>query len=168
MLFRRHREELAQPNVPDDWASSEDWRSWEPPRNFIAGESHHRSELRKICGEPRSGGYLLPIDVWFVREADNRYDENAFRAEVDGRLVGYLPRHIAAQLAGVLDEAKCSRFVVCGIMRGGSLKAEDIGVHIWPGRRPAPGPVLTLLDDAGAVKWPPSGGEGVHCSAEED
>jgi hypothetical protein len=165
MLFRR-RAELEPPNVASDWASSDDWRSWEAPRNFIAGESHYTKELCSLCGEPRDGGYLIPVDVVFVREKNNRFDKNAFRAEVNGRHIGYLPRHIAAQLAGPLDKGRCASFAVCGVMRGGSLKAPNIGVHVWLNRRPGPGPLLSHADDAGAVKWPPSGSEGVHCSAD--
>lgn len=166
MLFRR-RGELEPPNVRSDWAASEDWRSWEAPRNFIAGESHHLEELRALCGEPRDGGYLVPVEVAFVREKSNRFDPNAFRAEVNGRLVGYLPRHIAAQLAKPLDKGRCKSFSVCGVMRGGSVKAPNIGVHVWLARRPSPGPLLSHADEAGAVKWPPSGSEGAHCSADE-
>jgi hypothetical protein len=62
MLFRR-RAELEPPNISPDWATSDEWRSWEAPRNFIAGESHHTDELRALCGEPRDGGYLIPVEV---------------------------------------------------------------------------------------------------------
>jgi HIRAN domain len=150
-------------------------RTGQPPASGAHGRHHETSSPARattwanfgLCGEPRDGGYLIPVEVVFVRERDNQFDRNAFRAEVKGRLVGYLPRHIAAQLAGPLDKGRCESFSVCGVMRGGSLKAPTIGVHVWLDRRPSPGPLLSHADDAATVKWPPSGTEGVQCSADE-
>jgi hypothetical protein len=166
MLFRR-KYELSEINVDQDWITSDAWRTWESPRNFVAGESHYRPALRRLTGKPRSGGYLTPVEVHCIREPRNQYDGNAFRVEVNGEHVGYLARHIALQLAGPLDKARCSTFSVCGILRGGQKTGEDVGVHVWLNRRLSPGPDLKLADDAMDVTWPPHNHEGAHCSNDE-
>jgi HIRAN domain len=152
--------ELSEPNVDDDWAARNAWVDWEPPRNFVAGESHHMGALAALTGPPRQNGYLVPVSVRFVREPNNPYDANALRAEVNGLLVGYLRRHIAAQAAPALDRFGCVEFSVCGIIRGGQPDAPNIGVHIWLGRRTTAGPEFNLLDQAGEVAWPPHDHEG--------
>ena len=117
MLFRR-RVELSLPNVADGWDGGDEWRSWEPPRNAIRGESRYRPALRRLTGSPRRAGYLVPVAVDFVRERENPVDSNAFRAEVSGEHVGYLAREIAAVIAKQADKAGCSSFRVCGVLRG--------------------------------------------------
>jgi hypothetical protein len=149
--------ELSEANVAPDWTEGLSWLEWEAPRDFVAGESHYIDALRELTGPPRSQGYLLPVDVRFVRERTNPYDGNAWRAEVDGRKVGYARRHIAAQFSLGLDPMGISEFTVCGVMRGGSTEAPNVGVHVWPERRPEPGPEVRLRDEALAVAWPPTG-----------
>jgi Short C-terminal domain/HIRAN domain len=160
--------ELSPANVDAHWRSGDAWLTWESPRNFVAGESHYMPALRELTGEPRESGYLIPVEVVFVREPTNQYDANAWRAEVDGRLIGYARRHLAAQLAAALDPHGLTTFTVCGVLRGGSLDAPNLGVHVWPERRPCPGPELHQVDEALSVPWPPSGAEGVHCSSDEE
>jgi hypothetical protein len=160
--------ELSPANVEANWRDGEAWLGWDAPRNFVAGESHYMPALRTLTGDPRPGGYLIPVEVVFVREPTNEYDSNAWRAEVDGRHIGYAARHIAAQLARGLDPLRLTTFTVCGVIRGGSMDAPNIGVHVWPGRRPCPGPEIRQIDDALAVNWPPSPGEGAHCSNDEE
>lgn len=160
--------ELSPANVEPNWREGQAWLAWEAPRNFVAGESHYMPALRELAGEPRQNGYLIPAEVVFVREPTNRYDSNAWRAEVEGRHIGYAARHIAAQLTQGFDPFRLSSFTVCGVLRGGSLDAPNIGVHIWPDRRPCPGPEIRQVDDALAVSWPPSPGEGAYCSHDEE
>lgn len=159
-LFGR-RHELSEPNAPADWAASGVWREWDAPRNFIVGESRRRKELRSLTGEPCEEGYLLPVEVAFVRESDNEYDANAFRAEVGGLMIGYLRRQYAAQLAGPCDEARCRSFSVCGVLRGGSTTAPDVGVHVWLDHRVTPGPEISVEEDLESVSWPPRPTEGI-------
>jgi hypothetical protein len=111
-------------------------------------------------GKAPENGYLIPLSVRFVREPANPYDRNALRAEVDGLLVGYLQRHIAAQVAPALDRFGCREFNVCGLIRGGEPDAPNLGVHVWLGRRTTAGPEFSLLDQAGEVAWPPHEYEG--------
>lgn len=101
----------------------------------------------------------MPADVKLVREPSNPYDANAIRAEVDRQLIGYLARHVAAQLAPALDGARCRSFGVCGVIRGGSYAAPNLGVHIWLEMLTTPGPEIRLTDDFGEVSWPPRGNE---------
>jgi hypothetical protein len=142
--------------VPSDWIERELWIGWDAPRNYVAGEASYKKVLTKIAGPVCEDGYLIPTAVRFVREPGNRYDVNAFRAEVDGQLIGYLRRHLAAKLAPSLDRARCSTFTVPGIIRGGSTGAPNLGCHIWLERRLGPGPEIALGDDPEFdVVWPP-------------
>ena len=90
-----------------------------------------------------------------MREPDNHYDANAIRAEIRGKQVGYLARQIAAQVAPPLDQASVTSFSVCGVIRGGSVRAPNLGVHVWLDRLTSPGPEIHQLDSSGDVSWPP-------------
>jgi hypothetical protein len=167
-LLRRNRFELSPANVDATWLDGDGWRGWPPPRNVLVGESHYRPALRRLTGKPRQAGYLIPVAVTFVREPHNQYDRNAFRAEVQGQHVGYLDREVAAQLAATADAGRCISFTVCGVIRGGSLKAKDVGVHVWLERRLSPGVDIGFADDRWTIEtWPPSPTEGVYCSADD-
>lgn len=166
-LFRR-RVELVAANVDDDWSAGDDWHAWEAPRNLIRGESHYQATLQRLAGgKPRRNGYLIPVSVSFVRDPKNEHDRNAFRAQVDGELVGHLARDAAAQLARTADRARCTSFAVCGVLRGGSLDARHLGVHVWVDRRLSPGVETNFADDEDEVSWPPFENEGAHCSADD-
>ena len=153
---------LPDANVPPDWIERRLWFDWEPPRNLVAGEASYAKALAKLAGKPCEGGYCLPKPVVVIREPRNRYDPNAFRAEVDGRCVGYLRRHLAAQLAPLLDEAGCSTVTVAGLLRGGSTHAPHLGCHVWLARRLTPGPEVSFADDDHVVAWPPREDELTH------
>jgi hypothetical protein len=150
------RQEPAVELVPFDWIESRAWLSWDPPRNYIAGEASYKQSLRKLTGPPRADGYCVPVVVRLVREPTNSYDANAIRADVSGACIGYLRRHLAAQLAPVLDRAKCSEFTVPGLLRGGSTAARNVGCHVWLDRSmTVNGPSLTLpREDEWIVPWP--------------
>lgn len=164
--FRKDKWELAPANVPVDWAHDGGWRDWEPPSNFVVGESHYKEALTELAGPPRENGYLQPVAVALVRDPANPYDGNAFRAEVEGHQVGHLARDLAAQLAPPLDVCGCARFEVCGVLRGGSHRTPNIGVHVWLDRRLCPGPEIIQRDSARRVEaWPPYDDEGVPSSA---
>jgi len=166
MALWRRRTVLAQPNVEADWLESGAWRSWEPPRNIVRGESHKQDGLERIAGPPRARGYLIPVEVTFCRERDNPYDRNAFRVEVAGRHIGYLARELAAVAAKPLDKAGCERFSVAGIIRGGSTRAPSLGVHIWERRRLSEGPEIEIVGRTiFEVPWPPTEDEGIDTSA---
>jgi hypothetical protein len=101
-VFWRKRSALAPPNVAADWIELEEWRTWDAPSNHIAGEASYVPALAKLVGPACSSGYCVFTPVRLVRERRNKYDSNAFRAEVRGELVGYLRKEFAAQLAAPL------------------------------------------------------------------
>lgn len=161
IFSRKHR--LAPANVVSDWIESGVWRTWDPPRNFIRGESQRQAAIRQLCGMtgmPRHQGYLRAVCVDLTREPGNQYDRNAIAALVDGRLVGYLGREFAAQLAPLFDKHRIPSARVCGVIRGGTPTAPSLGVHVWLDRRPCDGPGITHADSVHVVAWPPFDGEG--------
>lgn len=107
--FRKTSTELAPANVGTSWTGTEEWREWDASGNFISGESHYMAALTALAGPPRHEGYLTPVRVTIIREATNTYDSNAFRAEVDGRHVGYLARHISSRVRSMPLAAVASR-----------------------------------------------------------
>jgi HIRAN domain len=159
MFFCRSAE-LACANVAPRWAESGEWLTWGSPRNLVAGESYHLGELQSLCGEPTENGYLQPVEARFIREPSNPYDPNAWRVEVAGIPIGHARRELAAVLSETLDRVGCSSFNVCGVLRGGSFDAPNIGVHVWLERRTTEGPEIVFLDAVGEVVWPPYDGEG--------
>jgi HIRAN domain len=161
-LFSR-KAKLSEANVSEDWIATRVWADWRPPHNIVAGESQYQAALRKACGMtgmPRRQGYLRAVCVDLTREPSNQYDRNAIAATVDGELVGYLRRHIAAQVAPALDKHKIRTVQVCGVIRGGSRKGDMLGCHLWIDRRPVEGPALSMADQTHVVSWPPFDGEG--------
>lgn len=112
-------------------------------------------------GKPRENGYLRAVCVDLIREPANEYDRNAIAANIDTLHVGYLRREIAAQLAPVLDKHKIPSVRICGVIRGGSIDAPSLGVHVWLDQRPMPGPSILNADGAHVVTWPPFDHEGI-------
>jgi hypothetical protein len=163
-MFQK-RYKLADPNVPSDWASSDLWRSWEVPLNVVRGESRRQTALWAMCGEPRRQGYLVAVEAKLRREPKNPVDKHAVRIEIQGEHVGYLARELAAQLSPALDKANCREFAIAAIIRGGSHRAQSLGVHLWLGRRLSPAPEIQLDDSFSRHRefltaWPPWEGEG--------
>ena len=152
------RNQLAERNVPDDWMR-QSWCSWPAPRNVVSGESHYQDALALLAGARRPDGCCMPVEATLVREPGNEYDANAIRVEVGGRKVGYIARGLAAQLAPPLDEARCQRFSVCAVLRGGYSTAPSYGVHLWLDRRRSRGPEISHADDAATIAWPPRADE---------
>ena len=161
--FRRQNLDLGSPNVSPDWTETGAWRRWiDGPLNVVRGESQYQEEIRLFAGSARPGGWLVPVEVILRREAKNRHDPNAIRAEIEDRLVGYLAREIAAQIAPVLDRHSITEFSVPGLIRGGWRDESDLGVHLWLHRRLSAGPSIVLQGmEAFAVEWPPFEDEGV-------
>jgi hypothetical protein len=83
------------PTVAVDWIERRLWAGWEAPRNYVAGARSYLAALTAMVGSTCAEGYCLPTTVTFVREPGNRYDRNAFRAEVTGRHIGHLRAHVA-------------------------------------------------------------------------
>jgi hypothetical protein len=146
MRIRRPAIEARTPPVPSiderigaeaaagpSWSADGSWRSsWESPRNWIFGEGDQVATVASLVGRPREHGYLVPVDVVLEREPRNAHDQNAVRASVDGRMIGYLARTIAAQVSPTM-------------------------VYVWLDRGEEK---LHVHDNGGRVAWPPSTDEG--------
>lgn len=90
----------------------------------MAGESHYQDALHAIAGTCE-GEVRFETTAALVPEPGNPHDPNAVRVEVDGRLVGYLPRAAAVAYGPVVRApAERGRTAVCDAMvagRGGML-----------------------------------------------
>lgn len=143
--------------VAPDWIDADAWLEWEAPRNYIAGEASHVTALERLTGPVCAAGYCRAVVVTFEREPRNRYDANATRALVERRHIGYLRRHLAAQIAPALDGARCRSFTAPGLLRGGSTGAPHVGCHVWLGRCSSPSGLvieLPVTDAEWSVPWP--------------
>ena len=164
-LFSRKRRETAvevePPNVQSDWRDPDVWAEWDAPCNWIAGESKYPEAFAAIAGAPRDEGYLVPVCVVLTREPRNQYDPNAIVATVDGHIVGYISRDVAAAVSPALDQSGVSELRVCGIVRGGYTRRKNFGVHIWLDKHPEPSVQINLVTDGiGQVgSWPPDDDE---------
>jgi hypothetical protein len=132
--------------VPFDWIEAHAWMQWDAPRNYIAGEVSYAKALMQITGPPCANGYCWPVVVRLLREPGNPHDANAIRAEVSGARLGYLRRHLAAQVTPALDGAGLREFWVPGLLRGGSTSATHVGCHVWLDR--------SINDDGVEIKLP--------------
>ena len=63
-----------------------------------------------------------------VREQDNLHDPNAIRVEIGGLYLGYVPRHIAKDLAPVMDEGK--RFIALFVNRNEHPFHDTVGLTV--------------------------------------
>jgi hypothetical protein len=63
-----------------------------------------------------------------VREPDNPHDPNAIRVELARLYLGYVPRHIAEDLAPVMDEGK--RFIALFVNRNEHPFHDTVGLTV--------------------------------------
>ena len=160
----------AEPNVASDWQETNEWVKWEAPLNVIKGESHYQNNLRKLAGMPRTVGYLIPVAITLTREPTNSYDKNAIRADIGEYKIGYLSKELAAVFAPVIDSVGLKKFAVAGVIRGGSVSAPTLGVHIWMDRRITEGPLVQFAGGSReqyCVTWPPEDDEGKGINIDE-
>jgi hypothetical protein len=154
---------MAPANVVSGWADRAIFSAWEAPSSWIPAESRYQPALYVLAGPPREGGYLIPVEVTFVREAKDPRHPNALYVEVRGRLAGYVAPELADTLAPALDRSGVDSYTCCGVIRGGSYTATSLSVHVWPDRRPCPGLDVTLDGALGGAlaSWPPWETEGI-------
>ena len=100
----------------------------------IVGEASYQPHIIQISRRHRGhfGILLRP-------EPSNRYDRNAVAVLVDGGVVGYLPRELAARWQPAILAAESEGFAVTGTARiyGGTPEKPHLGVFggaVWPGR----------------------------------
>ena len=87
----------------------------------VAGESHYQDALHEITQDEQR----LETTAALIPEPTNPHDPNAVKVEIDGKLVGYLPRQAAIDYGPLVKEpAERGRTAVCEAMiagRGGVL-----------------------------------------------
>jgi hypothetical protein len=151
---------LLPPTIQPSWMDALAWTEWGAPDALVVGESHHVDGIAPWVGQPRVHGYCVPVIVTFRREPDNPFDRNAIMAIVDGRQVGYVNRHRAAELAPLVDSARVEEFQLAGVILGGFIDPGSewpvrysFGVFVWPEKRISPAPPIAPSGPTRA--WPP-------------
>ena len=90
----------------------------------VAGESHYQDALHSLAGNAE-GETRLETTAALIPEPTNPHDPNAVKVEIDGKLVGYLPRQAAIDYGPMVKEpAERGRTAICEAMiagRGGVL-----------------------------------------------
>ena len=95
----------------------------------VAGESFYRAGLERIAG---AGDSSRPLTAHLRPDPDNPYDRNAVRVEIEGEMVGHLPRELAALVAGTLAELDRDGPVTGRAELRGSADSEfGWGVVLW-------------------------------------
>ena len=69
----------------------------------VAGESHYQDALRKMIG-PTKGDVAVDTEALLIPEPSNPHDPNAVMVQIDGQLVGYLPRDEAVAYGPTLKQ----------------------------------------------------------------
>jgi len=101
----------------------------------VAGESHYQKALREIVGPIGAGREVaLDTEAVLVPEASNPHDSNAVMVQIDGKLVGYLPRDEAVAYGPALaDLTRRGRTGLCEARiagRGGESGTSNLGVFL--------------------------------------
>lgn len=95
----------------------------------VAGESFYRAALDRLVV---SGAQSRALAATLRPEPDNPYDRNAVRVEIDGEMVGHLPRELAAlsagQIAALIDGAPPTARAE---IRGSGDSEFGVGVVLW-------------------------------------
>jgi len=100
----------------------------------VAGESHYQDALRELAAWDGAEDLRRETVAALVPEPENPHDRNAVRVEIEGRLVGYLPRAAARSYRALLRPyAKAGARVTCDAMiaaRAAHGEAAPIGVFV--------------------------------------
>jgi hypothetical protein len=129
----------------------------------VVGEGTYQDALgalggRKTSDGPTSTDFLAGL----IREANNRYDENAIQVQIDGRRVGYLSREDAIRYRPVVDWAMAREHLIVAHARltggwdrgGGDSGSFGVILHVGTPSET----LLELLGDEVVVKtdhpWP--------------
>lgn len=88
----------------------------------VVGESRYQHALEAIVGGRGERGAQHKCHAVLRPEPDNPHDPNAVRVEVDGALVGYLPRDTAEEFTAEMNLLGY-RLAVCNAMIVGGWKA---------------------------------------------
>lgn len=94
----------------------------------VAGESHYQDALHSLVGNSE-GETRLETTAALIPEPTNTHDPNAVKVEIDGKLVGYLPRQAAIDYGPMVKElAERGRTAVCEAMIAG--RDQMLGVFL--------------------------------------
>jgi len=98
----------------------------------VVGESHYQRELEEISGGRTEDGVDLSVNAELVPQDDNPHDQNAVAVQVNGKIVGFLPREQAAayRSAGRGREKHGARIV--GGWNRGKEDRGSFGVRLDP------------------------------------
>jgi hypothetical protein len=100
----------------------------------VAGESHYQDALREIVGPGAEGEVAVDTEALLVPEPSNPHDSNAVMVQIDGKLVGYLPREEAVAYGPALKElGGRGRTGACEARiagRGGEAGTSNLGVFL--------------------------------------
>ncbi|HZI90951.1 MAG TPA: HIRAN domain-containing protein [Thermoleophilaceae bacterium] len=100
----------------------------------VAGESHYQEALREIVGATAEREIAMDTEALLIPEPTNPHDPNAVMVQIDGKVVGYLPRDEAVAYGPALAElAARGRTGACEARiagRGGDSGTSNLGVFL--------------------------------------
>ena len=94
------------------------WPSKSFPLDAV-GESNYQEALVAIAGRHKRDTQIVPVGAVIRREPNNPFDGNAVRVEIEGKLVGYIPREQANRVAYQMDSHSTSEATCDAQIRGG-------------------------------------------------
>lgn len=113
---------------PVDWSRYDDCMHVQ-----VAGESFYQPALIKVSKCPKRGDHGYECSAELVLDPENLYDKFAIRVEVDGELVGHLPKGTAKRLnkrLRLLKERGGRAICMAYIGRGGDNPNLGISLRI--------------------------------------
>jgi len=124
------------------------WQGEGAFQDEVVGESHYQAAVRSLAG----GQKRKRVTARLICERDNPYDAHAVKVEIDGQVVGHLPRERArlhrqrlARLNETGSAVECDAVIVagfegaCGVwldlpvtVRGQNTQPADARVEVQP------------------------------------
>jgi HIRAN domain len=107
----------------------------------VVGEASYQDALWSLCGGTLGDRIRHDIVAVLIPEPDNPHDANAISVRIEGNLVGYLPRQIAAEYLPGLNGlmSRCGGYVALrGVIVGGGYYNDGPGrLGVWLTHNPA-------------------------------
>jgi hypothetical protein len=100
----------------------------------VVGEAQYQDALTDIAGGKQRESQYISTNAELWREPDNTHDPNAVQVRIAGRLVGYLSRRDAREVAIRMDAARRQAAPCPAEIRGGWSEGSDeghFGVVVW-------------------------------------
>ena len=128
----------------------------------VVGEASYQDALWSHCGAPQGDRVRYDIVAVLVPEPQNPHDGNAISVRIEGAVVGYLPRDVAARYVAGLHALMtgCGAHVALrGVIVGGGYRNDGPGrLGVWLSHdpadfgirvaRPVPGRVTVAVEGA--------------------